>query len=439
MPVLFRVPFRGDDTDMMAHRRWPRLLGWACWLGVLGALAVRAASAAEPLFEKLDLWKGGEGGYVGYRIPGLVATGQGTLLAYCEARKETVGDWAAIDIVLRRSTDGGKTWSPSTKIAAVDGPHRKNPVALLQKLEKPDDVTYNNAAAIIDRKTGAVHFLFCLEYMRCFYQRSDDDGQTFSKPVEITPVFEQFRKDYDWKVLATGPTHGIQLQNGRLVVPVWLSTGTGGGAHRPSIVSTIYSDDGGQTWQRGAVVANETDPLVNPNETVVAQLADGRVMLNIRSESKANRRAVAFSPDGATGWTKPTFDEQLLEPICMASICRLTTSPPADKNRLLFANPHNLEREGKTKPQPGQHRDRKNLTVKLSYDEGQTWAVSKPLEPGISGYSDLAVGPEGIIHCLYERGGTDGKTATRTAFLTITRFNLEWLTNGKDRLPESKK
>lgn len=120
----------------------------------------------------------------------------GTLLAYCEARKGTGSDWSTIDILMRRSTDGGKTWSEPQKIAHVDGPYSKNPAAVAQKLVKPDDVTYNNPVAIADRKTGAVHFLFCMEYMRCYYQRSDDDGRTFSRPVEITATLERFRKDY---------------------------------------------------------------------------------------------------------------------------------------------------------------------------------------------------------------------------------------------------
>src|SRR5262249_27324732 len=159
------------------------------------------------------------------------------------------------------------------------------------------------------------HFLYCLEYERCFYLRSEDDGQKFSPAVEITSAFEQFRAEYDWKVLATGPGHGVQLRSGRLVVPIWLSLGTGGHAHRPSAVSTIYSDDSGQSWQRGAIVASHDRPLVNPSESTIAELADGRVMLNIRSESPEHRRATAISPNGATDWSVAKFDEQLVEPI----------------------------------------------------------------------------------------------------------------------------
>jgi sialidase-1 len=404
------------------------------WLAGAALLVLASAGpAAEPALTRTDLFEAGKDGYALYRIPGIVVTPRGTVLAYCEARKRTGGDWDAIDIVMRRSTDGGKTWLDRQAVVAITGPVPKNPVALKQKIGKEGDVTANNPVAIVGCKAGPLHFLYCVEYARCCYLRSDDDGKTFSKPVDITAAFEKFRPEYDWKVLATGPGHGIQLKSGRLVVPVWLSTGTGGGAHRPSAVATIYSVDHGKTWHAGAIVARDADPLLNPNETVIAQLADGRVMLNIRNEAKQHRRAVAFSPDGATQWTQPVFDEQLLEPICMASLCRLSEKPPSDKNRLVFANPDNLE-SSRGKAIPGRNRDRKNLTVKLSYDEGKTWPVGKVLEPGISGYSDLAVAPGGTIYCFFERGGGDGNHF-RTKYLTVARFNLEWLTDGKDHLP----
>jgi len=377
------------------------------------------------MIEKLELFTAGKDGYALYRIPGIVVTSKGSLLAYCEARKGSSGDWGTIGIMLRRSTDGGKTWAERRKIADVPGPHAKNPAALAQKLGKSDEVTYNNPVAFTDRKTGAVHFLFCLEYMRCFYMRSDDDGLTFSKPVEITATFEKFRKEYNWKVIATGPGQGIQTTSGRLIVPVWLSTSEGGHAHRPSITSVIYSDDAGKTWERGEVAAPNAPENINPNETVVAQLSDGRVMLNIRSESKAHRRLVTYSKDGATGWTKPVFDDALLEPICMASIARFDDKTP----RLLFSNPDTLDKTN-AKPMPGQSRDRKNLSIKLSEDDGKTWKVNRVLEPSFSGYSDLDVGSDGTIYCFYEHGTTDGKNIYRSGALGLARFNLEWV-NGK--------
>lgn len=390
--------------------------------------------AAEPFMEKLDLFTVGEDpAYNIYHIPGIVVTAKGTVLAWCEARKRPAGvsDWDDIRILLRRSTDDGKTWSAPKSIADVPGPKTKNPFALAMKNVDPTDVTYNNPVLIAD-KDGTVHMLFCLEYMRVFYQRSTDDGLTWSTPSEITSAFDGFKKNYDWKVLATGPNHSIQLKNGRLVVPVWLSTGTGGNAHRPSVTATVYSDDQGKTWKAGDIAVPDTADWINPNETVAIELADGSVMLNVRSESKAHRRLVTVSKDGATGWSTPRFDDALLEPICMGGIVRYSLAETGGKNRILFSNPDNLSK-AKGKEEPGKNRDRKNVSVKLSYDEGQTWPVNKSIEPGPSMYSDIAVTQAGTILCFYGNSGQgSGLHHFAGGRLTVTRFNLDWLTDGKD-------
>jgi sialidase-1 len=388
-------------------------------LTALAALAFASVGfAAEP--EKIDLWHADAGGYKLYRIPGVVVTKSGTVLAYCEARK-TASDWATIDILMRRSTDGGKTWTDPTKIANVADPKPRNPLAVERKLAGKDDVTYNNPVMLADR-SGAVHLLFCLEYMRCFYSRSDDDGKTWTKPEEITAsAFDPLKKEYDWKVLATGPGHGIQLKSGRLVVACWLSTGTGGNAHRPSVVTTIFSDDAGKTWKPGAIAIPNTEEWINPNESTVAELPDGTVVLNARSESKANRRLVTTSPDGATKWTKPAFDDALLEPICMGSLL----AAPGAKPVLLFSHPDNLEKTGAKAPAaPGASRDRKNVTVHLSDDNGKTWSAKRSVESGFSAYSDLAVLKDGTVLLLYERAGEKGANYGR---LTLARFPLEWV------------
>jgi sialidase-1 len=365
--------------------------------------------------EKTDLWSANTDGYALYRIPGLVRTARGTLLAYCEARKTGTSDWDQSDVMLRRTTDGGQTWEPSRKL--VNAPEvPRNPLA--KKRPTESGLTVNNPMAIPDRERGLVHFLFCVEYAHCFYARSTDDGKTWSKPADITPAFDRFRPEYDWKVLATGPGHGIQLRSGRLLVPVWLSLGTGAGAHRPSCNATLYSDDGGKTWQRGAIVSGEPNPH-NPSETAAVELSDGRVMLNFRHENPERLRAVTASPDGISAWSPLRYDAALPEPICQGSLVRLSGKPR--RNRILFANPHNPT-----------GRERRNLTLKLSYDDGATWPVAKSLEPGISAYSDLAAAPDGTIFCFYEHGGLNDEHY-RTAALTLARLDLEWLTDGKDR------
>jgi sialidase-1 len=404
-------------------------------ISLLIAVYIHTGMCAAPFLEKVDIFEGGTDGYKQYRIPGLIVTAKGTVLAYCEGRRTGKGDWDSIDLFLRRSLDGGKTWEAIQKFSEVPGPKSRSAVALAQKRVNPQDVTYNNPAAVIDRERATVHLLFCLEYERCFVIDSDDEGVTFTKPVEITDAFAKFRRSYNWKVIATGPGHGIQLKNGRLLVPVWLSTGEAG--HRPSVVATLFSDDHGKTWQAGEIAIPNTAEWINPSETALVELADGRVILNARSESKPNRRLVAFSPNGAGGWSKPRFADDLNEPVCMGSLQRFTLKPGSDKNRILFANPDNLSRADH-KEQPGGSRDRKNLSIKLSYDEGNTWPVTKTVEPGLSSYSDLTVLADGTILCLYERGRPDGNKLSELGGLTLARFNLEWLTDGKDiwkRLP----
>jgi sialidase-1 len=361
-------------------------------VAIIALLWCAACAAAD--VQKMDLFTAGEGGYASYRIPGIVATKKGTLLAYCEARKNSAADWGHIDVRMRRSSDGGKTWDAPRKILQPPADAKRNPVA---PQRKEGGITVNNPVAIADEHSGAVHFLYCVEYARCFYVRSDDEGRTFGEPVEITATIERFRAEYEWKVLATGPGHGIQLRTGRLIVPVWLSTSDGGHAHRPSRVATIYSDDGGATWERGDIVP--TAELVNPSETAAVELEDGRVMLNMRHESQPRLRAVVTGPDGAGGWGEVRFDEALPEPVCMAGLVR------AGDGGILFSNPHNPH-----------GRERKNLTVKLSADGGKTWPHARTLEPGPGGYSDLAT-TGGDVLCLYERTGT----------LTLARFPISWV------------
>ena len=363
--------------------------------------------------DKSPVFTAGEQGYATFRIPGLVITTKGTLLAYCEARRSAKGDWVPIDIMMRRSTDGGKSWSPARIIAQAPADAKLEPGAA--------GITLNNPLAIVDPESHAIHFLYCVNYARCFIMRSDDDGETFSAPVEITSTFDKFRPEYNWNVIATGPGHGIRLRSGRLLLPIWLSTG--GHSHRPSSVATIYSDDAGKTWQRGQIIANNTPQTPNPSESAVAELADGRVMISIRNESFRYRRLVAFSADGASNWTEPKFDDALIEPICQGSL----TTVPRDEQTILFANPANPEaQEGSDKPGAAKGKRRVDLTVRLSRDMAASWRASKVIDSGIAGYCDLAADPGGTVYCLYERGGAQGNQFD-TQSLTLARFDLSWI------------
>ncbi len=371
----------------------------------MGCKTLRTSSYKQPLFDSTIVFEPNEGTYASIRIPALVITLKGTLLAFAEGRVGTASDWAEMDLIMRRSTDGGKTWEAGTVIAPRQG---KSPTS--------------NPTPIVD-KAGNIHLLYQRDYAVAYYTTSTDDGKTWSAPVDITYAFNAFRPQYNWKVVAPGPGHAIQLKNGRLLVPVWLADSEKLEPHRshfPSCVATIYSDDLGKTWKRGAIVADNSPKIKNPNETMAVELEDGRVMLSIRNPSDIHRKAVAYSTDGISNWSEVSFDEELYEPVCMSSIIKVSTKDNGGKSRMLFVNP-----DTRDNPKP----PRMNLTAKLSYDEGQNWTVQKVINPGASGYSDLAVGPDGTIYCLYETNTVDKGF---NYSLILKRFNVAWLTDGKD-------
>jgi sialidase-1 len=246
---------------------------------------------------------------------------------------------------------------------------------------------------------------------------SEDDGATWAEPVEIT---DSTKRD-NWTWYATGPCHGIQLQSGRLVIPCDHVVGTtsdylDSGWHAlPGFYAhnghshVIYSDDHGQSWAIGGIAQSGTN-----ESCVVETVPDGDLYLNCRNYHGDKRRAYAWSHDQGDSFTDFGWDEDLPEPICQASMVRYSSRSDGDRNRVLFANPASHARE--------------RLTVRISYDECQSWGSGKVLHQGLSAYSDLCVTEEKIICCLYERG-TEGLYET----LTLARFDLAWLTDGRDQ------
>ena len=395
----------------------------ACCVSVSSVVQAGEAAVVE---SRLDLFRGGDGAYEKYRIPGIVVSAKGTVIVYCEGRKRAGSDWGPIDILLRRSTDSGQTFSLPITVADVPGSKTKNPVALKQNLAVEGEVTYNNPVMIAE-PDGTLHLLFCLEYLRCFITHSSDDGVTWCPAEEITPAFEPFRAEYDWKVLATGPGHGIAMTSGRLVVPVWLSTGTGGHAHRPSAVSLIASDDHGRSWMRGPMIVGTTEETPNPSETVAAELSDGSFLLSIRNESIRHRRLVTRSPNGFDGWSAPVFHLHLFEPICMAGLLGVRCE---NRVHLLHTGPDSSDVAPPSPPAHevvkggGKSLPRRNLSLQVSRDEGANWSPRVILEPGVSGYSDLAFHPDGSVLCFFESGDKDADGKDQSGQLTLLRMNL---------------
>lgn len=383
--------------------------------------AAGARAQQQPFSDTTLLFEPDKDGYAIMHVPALVMTKNGTLLAFAEGRTGNGMDWAEMDLLMRRSTDNGQHWEP-VKVVVPRTP----------------GVPTSNITPVVDGN-GLVHLLYQVNYSRAYYMQSADDGKTWTKAVDITDTFDKFKTTYNWKVLAPGPGHGIQLRNGRLIVPVWLcipNKNIPGGDHRPSCTATIYSDDHGKTWNTGAIIANTGDKIanakavvVNPSETVALELADGRVMVNMRNESLPNKRLISYSPDGVANWSVPELDEHLFEPVCMASLLRLSGKQQG-RNRVLFVNPDSRNNAKVIRKGEKIYKPRENLTVKMSYDEGLTWPVEKVLFEKGAGYSDLAADNKGNIYCLYEiREGDDSDWKYR---IVLQRFNLEWLTNGKD-------
>jgi len=342
--------------------------------------------AHVPWFREIELYTFGFGGYDTYRIPALVTTTSGSLLAFCEGRRDGPADDGKIDIVLRRSTDAGATWDEQ-RVVQADG-----------------EETTGTPCPFVDVETGAVWLSYCRNSDRVFLTRSDDDGLTWSSPEEITTLGA---KAPEWTWYATGPGHGIQLSTGRLLIPCDHRIGSRQEAPY-SYSHALYSDDHGRSWQYSEELA------YGSNECQVVEAQGGKVYMTSRNPV-AGGRTEAWSSDGGHSWSELVVRHDLPDPVCQASIVRLTDADSGDRNRILFCNPASASRD--------------NMTIRLSYDECQTWQVSKRLYLGPSEYSDLAIAGDMTICCSYERSTDEYYESIRLA-----QFNLEWLTDGADSL-----
>ena len=267
---------------------------------------------------------------------------------------------------------------------------------------------------------------------------SDDDGATWAQPTQIT---NDVKLD-NWSWYATGPGHSIQLSSGRLLVACdHCEIVNRDPKSDPDFSHVIYSDDHGASWHIGGI----TDRFAN--ESTAVEAVDGRVCINCRNQffGKGHDpyfRRIGWSNDGGLTFSPLVRDVGLSETVCEGSICRYTvagepgasSSPgagpggtgipgrPSDRNRVLFCNPGT-----------GQEGNRRQLTVRMSYDEGRTWPVAKVICEAGSSYSDLCIAPDGTICCLYERG-SEGGVSFYSGDIAFARFDLEWLTDGEDRL-----
>lgn len=353
------------------------------WMITGFLVACSMVSQGQPSL-RTDVFVGGMGGYSSFRIPVLVAAKSGALLAFAEARKNDSSDSGNIDLVMRRSVDGGKTWS-SINLVWDDGEN-----------------VCGNPVPVVDVESGKLILVACwnngkdseeaiiagtsIDGRKIFVLTSTDEGTTWSKPFDITSAV----KKENWTWYATGPCHGIQLQGkkfkGRLLIPANHITSLPEKAYHSHC---IYSDDKGLTWHLGGTADGEG------NESTVAELKNGSILLNMRNYNRTTGqcRIVALSKDGGIHFEPSHFDYSLIEPRCQGSLLNYTYKGKPTKI-LLFSNP-----SSETK--------RMNMTVQVSRDQGKSWYKKRLVYSGRSAYSDMVVLPQGCVGILYENGVND--------------------------------
>lgn len=357
-------------------------------IGILCLAVIAANLNAQPISQQ-DLFIAGESGYHTYRIPAVVRATNGTLLAFCEGRKNGPSDTGDIDLILKRSSDNGETWSD------------------LQVVWDDGDNTCGNPCPVVDESTGII-WLWATHNLGAdrehdiitgkargtrtpWVMSSRDHGLTWSEALPMTAQV----KDPAWGWYATGPGIGIQVQagphRGRLVVPCVHSYDDPAGNLRGGPFEygshVIYSDDQGESWQLGGLVK----PKVNECQVVELEQRPGALLLNMRSYFEQQCRAEAVSWDGGMTWSGPIDQPALIEPRAQASLLRHRWSSGEGPGVLVFAN-------------PGDPRERRNMTVRFSLDDGQTWPHAMTLHDQFSAYSSLvSLGPD-LIGCFYERG-----------------------------------
>ena len=394
--TVVKVTLRQARTSPPGAAQGQRLVESKASPSTQATSSTNAPEAAS--LEHVNVFLSGQEGYHTFRIPAAVATARQTLLAFAEGRRRGAGDAGDIDLVLKRSTDAGRTWSP---LAVVwdDGTN-----------------TCGNPCPVLDRDTGTLWLLMtwnrgedrepqiiartARDTRRVFVTHSRDDGLTWAPPREITADV----KPTHWTWYATGPGAGIQLERGphrgRLVIPCdHIEAET-----RHYYSHIIYSDDHGQTWRLGG-----RTPRHQVNECEVVELSDGRLLLNMRNYDRAqSRRQQASSADGGLTWGEQRHVPELPDPICQASIRRLAWPEAGQPGVILFSNPSSTRRE--------------KMTLWLSCDDGATWRARQELHAGPSAYSCLVTLPGRAAGCLYERGQRHPYES-----IVFARFPAAWL------------
>ncbi len=357
----------------------------ASMLGILTGQVIGAD------LEHVVVFSAGEAGYHTMRIPAIEVAGDGTILAFAEARKNSAADpgypGQEIDLVMKTSRDGGRSWSD------------------LVVLEHVGELWSSaNPAVVCDRTNGRI-WLF---YLQCAPGRSshtarpgtldvknlvrfsEDNGRTWSEAIDLTTVARDL-SDKEWGISVPGPGGAIQDRQGRLIIPMW--------RYRPFRDFVLFSEDHGKTWHRGDFVPTEE----GLDESQLVELADGTLALDMRQQ-RGPHRWLSFSRDGGRTWSEPRPGQEVT-PVCCAVERWTLKSQGDDRDRIVWTGPRG----------PG----RNNLTLWISYDELASFQNPRLIAEGPGAYSDLTVLPDKSLGILWEQGNY--KT------ITFTRVSLSWV------------